>query len=54
MGLFYQGEDKEQRRAEKKKPMRRVILVVLKNRHGAVGEEVVYSYYPKYGYFKEE
>ena len=54
MGLFYQGEDKEQRRAEKKQPVRQVKLVVLKNRHGDVGQEVVYSFYPKYGYFKEE
>ena len=54
MGLCYDGESKEARREEKKKPMRRVKLVVLKNRHGEVGEEVVYSYYPKYGYFKEE
>ena len=54
MGLFYDGESKEARREEKKKPMRRVKLVVLKNRHGEVGEEVAYSYYPKYGYFKEE
>ncbi len=54
MGLFYDGDTKEARREEKKKAKRKIRLIVLKNRHGEVGEEVVFSFYPKYGYFKEE
>jgi replicative DNA helicase len=54
MGLFYDGDTKEARREEKKQAKRRVKLIVLKNRHGEVGEEVVYSFYAKYGYYTEE
>lgn len=54
IGMGYDGEDDEARKQQKKNSPRQVKLVVLKNRHGEIGQEVIYSFYPKYGYFKEE
>lgn len=54
IGMGYDGENDEARKQQKKNSPRQVKLVVLKNRHGEVGQEVIYSFYPKYGYFKEE
>lgn len=38
---------------EKKKPVREIELVVLKNRYGVAGEKISYSYMPKFDIFKE-
>jgi len=54
IGLFYDGENKEARKEEKKKSERRIKLVILKNRYGGIGEEVVYTFYAQYGCFEEE
>lgn len=39
--------------AEKKKNPRNVELVILKNRNGATGEKIAYTYYPLFNYFTE-
>lgn len=40
--------------AEKKKNPRQIELVILKNRDAAVGDKVVFSYYPMFNYFIDE
>lgn len=37
--------------AEKQKPVREVLLTVLKNRNGRVGDQLPMLFYPKYNYF---
>lgn len=37
----------------KKKDPRTMELIILKNRHGEVGERITFSYYPKFNYFEE-
>ena len=39
--------------AEKQKNPRQIELKVLKNRNGASGDSIMYSYYPMFNYFKE-
>lgn len=40
--------------AEKRKNPRDLKLVILKNRYGASGVDIGFSYYPAYGYFEEK
>ena len=39
--------------AEKQKPARAVLLTVLKNRNGRVGDQIPMLFYPRYNYFSE-
>lgn len=39
--------------AEKQKPARAVLLTVLKNRNGRVGDQIPMLFYPKYNYFSK-
>lgn len=54
MGMFYAGDTKEARKEERKQENRKVKLIILKNRHGGIGEEIVYNFHAKYGYYTEE
>jgi len=38
---------------EKRKDPRQVEAVILKNRQGRVGDKILFSYYPKFNYFKD-
>ena len=40
--------------AEKQKPARAVLLTVLKNRNGRVGDQIPMLFYPKYNYFSKQ
>ena len=40
--------------SEKQKPARAVLLTVLKNRNGRVGDQISMLFYPKYNYFSKQ